>query len=311
MLTPAEKKEANMLMPSSQAGDEDGQNITAEILGVMHQYPEGASQAELQKHLSSIPLEQLAVALNELLQAGRVEIHMRGNTYYYTAISEEKSRKFRGLTAEERLIYQLIEAEGDMGLWTRDMKFKSNLQQTHINKILRILEQRQLIKAVKSIAGRNRKVYMLYDLEPSVKVKGNAFYTSDGLFDAEFVNILNEQCERYIAQQGWTTLSELSTFIQNSGISTVALRPEDIQTIVNTLIYDGKVEEIRDTRKVTAPGAEPSFLYKPSKISLPRNGLTEVPCGHCPVQAVCSDEGEITPAKCPYLKRWLDQEVDF
>jgi len=26
--------------------------------------------------------------------------------------------------------------------------------------------------------GRNRKVYMLYGLEPSVKVKGNAFYTA-------------------------------------------------------------------------------------------------------------------------------------
>jgi methylthioribose-1-phosphate isomerase len=88
------------------------------------------------------------------------------------------------------------------GLWTRDMKFRSNLQQTTINKILKTLQNRKLIKAVKSIAvrcarailscafsvhikssssartqGRNRKVYMLYDLEPSVKVKGNAFYT--------------------------------------------------------------------------------------------------------------------------------------
>ena len=54
---------------------------------------------------------------------------------------------------------------GNMGLWTKDLKIRSNLQQPQINKMLKALEQRKLIKALKSVASSNRKVYMLYELE--------------------------------------------------------------------------------------------------------------------------------------------------
>ncbi len=47
---------------------------------------------------------------------------------------------------------------------------------------------------------------MLFDLEPSVKVKGNAFYTQDGVFDSEFVAVLNKQCEAFIMHQVKQTL---------------------------------------------------------------------------------------------------------
>lgn len=277
----------------------------ARILEVLAAHPEGLAQADLQRAVGG-SLEELALGINDLLQNGRIELSRKGGTNFYKYIDPDLAAKFKGLTAEERLIYQLIEAEKDMGLWTRDMKYKSNLQQTQINKILRVLVQRKLIKAVKSIAGRNKKVYMLYDLEPSVKVKGNAFYTADGLFDAEFVAVLNKQCEQYIASKGWTTLADLCAYVQNSGISNVELREEDIQTIVNTLIYDGKVEQIKHGASLT-PG-QPAYFFKPSKLSLPRNVLTEIPCGQCPVYNFCEEEGDITPARCPYLQAWLDQQ---
>ena len=39
-----------------------------------------------------------------------------------------------------------------LGIWTRDMRFKSNLPLTEVNKILKNLESKKLIKAVKSVA---------------------------------------------------------------------------------------------------------------------------------------------------------------
>ena len=39
-----------------------------------------------------------------------------------------------------------------VGIWTRDMRFKSNLPLTEVNKILKNLESKKLIKAVKSVA---------------------------------------------------------------------------------------------------------------------------------------------------------------
>lgn len=38
------------------------------------------------------------------------------------------------------------------GIWSRDIRFKSNLPLTEINKILKNLESKKLIKAVKSVA---------------------------------------------------------------------------------------------------------------------------------------------------------------
>jgi hypothetical protein len=38
------------------------------------------------------------------------------------------------------------------GIWTRDLKLRSNLQQPQITKIIKTLEGRRLIKAVKSVA---------------------------------------------------------------------------------------------------------------------------------------------------------------
>ena len=61
------------------------------------------------------------------------------------------------------------------GMWTKDMKFHSNLQQPQITKILKTLESRKLVKSVKSVTGGNRKVYMLYELEPSRELTGGAW----------------------------------------------------------------------------------------------------------------------------------------
>lgn len=60
--------------------------------------------------------------------------------------------RFKGLTPEDMLLYQTIKQSGTKGIWTRDMKFKTNLQQPQITKIIKTLEGRKLIKAVKSVA---------------------------------------------------------------------------------------------------------------------------------------------------------------
>ena len=38
------------------------------------------------------------------------------------------------------------------GIWIRDIRFKSNIQMTQVNKIVKNLESKKLIKAVKSVA---------------------------------------------------------------------------------------------------------------------------------------------------------------
>ena len=75
--------------------------------------------------------------------------------------------KFKGLSSDELLVYQIIKGSNNIGIWTRDLKVKSNLQQNQVVKVLKVLESRKLVKAVKSVQNKNRKVYMDFDTEPA------------------------------------------------------------------------------------------------------------------------------------------------
>lgn len=55
------------------------------------------------------------------------------------------------LEGDERIVFQCIKAADNKGIWTKDLKTRSNLHQTVITKVLRTLESRKIIKAVKSV----------------------------------------------------------------------------------------------------------------------------------------------------------------
>ena len=81
------------------------------------------------------------------------------------------------------------------------------------------------------------------------------------------------------------------------GISKVQLRLEDIEAILDTLVFDGKVEKtIKDHDKKYYRSIEPL---------VPTTGLVRIPCGICPVSRNCGDVGAINPTKCTYLRDWL------
>ena len=81
--------------------------------------------------------------------------------------------KFEGLGPEQILVYQLCEKAGNKGIWTRDIKNATNIPQHTLTKTLKILEQRNLVKAVRSIASKSKKLYMLYDIIPAKEITGN------------------------------------------------------------------------------------------------------------------------------------------
>merc|ERR1712238_318752 len=90
---------------------------------------------------------------------------------------------------QARLVYQTIEKAGDVGIWTKEIRNKTNIQQQALTKIFKIMESRQLIKPIKSVTNKSRKLYMLYDLAPSKEITGGPRYT-ELEFDHEFINEL-------------------------------------------------------------------------------------------------------------------------
>mmetsp|Transcript_8850 Transcript_8850/g.25517 ORF Transcript_8850/g.25517 Transcript_8850/m.25517 type:complete len:282 (-) Transcript_8850:212-1057(-) len=271
----------------------------SDILALCRKHPEGLSEDVLQKELTGVPVATQAGAINALLKKHKLQIfkNNEGNLVYKEVVSTD-AVKFKGLGSEEMLVYQLIQHSGNTGMWTKDMKFHSNLQQPQITKILKTLESRKLVKSVKSVTGGNRKVYMLYELEPSRELTGGAWYTAHE-FDSEFIEALREACFRYIEQQGDATLAEVATFIQSRGFSKVDLRQDDVLSVVNTLVYDGRVETVDDEEDVEH--------FRPAMLAIPKqSAFTSMPCGVCPVFSQCTPDGPISPANCMYFDKWLD-----
>jgi DNA-directed RNA polymerase III subunit RPC6 len=275
-------------------------NVEAIFLDLLAKRPQGVSQQAFEAAAQGAAnLQDIADAINKLLSEGRLSLARdETGSLVYREVSPEVQAKFKGLGADEMLIYQLIEQSKDKGIWTRDLRYNSNLQQTQITKILKVLETRKLIKAVKSVQAK-KKVYMLYNIEPSRDVTGGAWY-NDQDFDVEFIQRLQQMCEKAIKEKSFLSTEEVAAFVQQTGVVKVDLKLEDIQAIINTLIYDGKVEEMRDPRN------KRSMLYRPTHLAIPPNGFTQIPCAKCPVFNECSNEGDITPSKCVYYNAWLE-----
>jgi DNA-directed RNA polymerase III subunit RPC6 len=85
---------------------------------------------------------------------------------------------------------------------------------------------------------------------------------------------------------------------------------DDIETILNTLVYDGKAERsVMPGSGLSLSSSEHVNLYRAVDSVLGGehgSGLVRVPCGICPVVDNCHDDGPINPKTCVYMKEWLE-----
>ncbi|XP_059610526.1 probable DNA-directed RNA polymerase III subunit RPC6 [Phlebotomus argentipes] len=256
---------------------------------------------------------QLA-AINRMLQQGQMEVLKKGDQLVYRLKDPAKKASApKGADNEEKIVYSIIEEGGNQGIWIRDIRQKSNLIMAQLNKILKSLENKKLIKAVKSVNANRKKVYMLYNVDPDRSVTGGAWY-QDQDFESEFVDVLNQQCLRFLQMRSETagkdnegpllakqkslcSVGDVHKFISDLGISKVNLDEEDLKTILKTIVYDGKAESVQ---------MDGFTLYRSIVPALPPPGLVQMPCGICPVIYNCSTNGHVTPKTCLYMIDWLN-----
>lgn len=288
---------------------------STQLVALAKSKPSGISNDDIKTNLSAFPPEIRVLAVNKLIQQEMLDILKKGESLIYRLKDPaKKSSAPSDMDNEERIIYNIIEEGGNTGIWIRDIRGKSNLIMTQLNKILKNLETRKLIKAVKSVNASKKKVYMLYNLEPDRSITGGAWY-QDSDFEAEFVDVLNQQCLRFlqmrregakklkegpitVQMKALCTVTEVHGFISELGISKIKLDEEDLETILKTVVYDGKAQRVLQ--------ADGSYLYKSVDSLLPPEGIVQTPCGICPVISNCSDVGSITPKTCAYMSEWLE-----
>lgn len=289
--------------------------VEEEILALLQTCPEGVGDSILIGRLPGVEPRLRAQAINKLLVDGKIDLYKSKEGLLYKPKGPSKVTSITG-DQEEKIVFAIIEKAGNLGSWIRDIRSQSNLGQTQLNKVLKSLEGKKLIKVVKTVNATKKKVYMLYNVEPDHSVTGGAWYSEQD-FESEFVEILNQQCYRFlhhrmtVSQATATTVGpiaaknasmcspgDVATYIGELGISKVALKEKDMEAILDTIVADGKAEKCTST--------DGAVLYRAVLPLLPSAGLSRSPCGVCPVISRCGDQGAITPATCTYFKDWLE-----
>lgn len=281
------------------------------LLQLCREHPAGVTNSQLQETEPLVPAADRVAAINSLLARGRLQLFKLGSQLLYQL---KHASAPSGGDVEEKVVYGIIEDAGNVGVWVRDIRHKSNLGMTQLNKLLKAMENKKLIKSVSSVAASRKKVYMLYGLEPDQSVTGGAWY-SDQDFESEFVEVLNQQCHKFLCDRAesvdevdpvvarrmcFVSARQVCQFIADLGVSKVRLSVSDIEHVLDTLVFDGKAE------RGAAENSEDGALYRAVNSPLSSTGLVQIPCGLCPVSDKCSHSyGDVTPLKCLYMSQWL------
>ncbi|KAI9012644.1 RNA polymerase Rpc34 [Phycomyces nitens] len=292
-----------------------------------------AKGVNLSEHPPGMDVTEAHLAMNTLLKKSALEIMSLNGENLLRAIDLKDAEKASKLDEEGRLVFNAIRAAGNVGIWTKDLKKKTNLHMIVLNRALKVLEQKHEIKAVKHVKFPTRKIYMLFNTTPSSEVTGGAWYTDQEL-DTDFIDSLKAACLKYITARSfprnetvrdavfgadhehYPTATEVRRFITESRISSIELSVKDITSLLDVLVYDGTVEKklpfaigMEDFSDEEDGDESVQWSYKAVRKTtsrLPVEALTEVPCGRCQVFTFCSENGPVSPFNCEYFKVWLD-----
>ncbi|EMG50240.1 DNA-directed RNA polymerase III subunit, putative [Candida maltosa Xu316] len=238
----------------------------------MREYPSSKlfSQEDLQQLLDITKVTELMTYLQELITFKYVKVSKMGDELRFQAVAEDEAKKVSSMTSDEAMIYSYIEASQREGIWTKTIKAKTNLHQHIVQKCLKNLETNRYIKSIKSVKHPTRKIYMLYNLQPSVDVTGGPWFT-DSELDTEFIDTLVEVVWRFVASKTiyvrdsdsgevdfhesnplqtsyhnhhrGVDLDQIVDFINGSNITSVELGINDIRSLCDVLLYDDRIEE--------------------------------------------------------------------
>jgi DNA-directed RNA polymerase III subunit RPC6 len=206
-------------------------------------YATGISNSALKLKFGDADYLKLVPVINDLTQSSRLIMSKVGDELFYNLVSDEVASKFYGLDVSARMVYQVIEKAGNLGIWTKDIRSQTNIQQQALNKIFKALETRRLIKPVKSVSSK--KVYMLYNLTPAKELTGGPWYT-ELEFDHEFINEMRKfllTCVRRLNNGQGATLTEIKEKLVQANVSKVQLSIDEVLQLMQTLAYDHLIED--------------------------------------------------------------------
>lgn len=229
------------------------------------------TQEELLQLMNETNLMTLLEMTQALIDRKMMKLVKVGEELRFQVISLSETKKLTSMNEDEQMIYSYIEASGREGIWTKTLRAKTNIHQHIVMRCLKLLESQRYIKLIKSVKHPTRKIYMLYNLQPSIDVTGGPWFT-DSELDTEFIDSLLTVVWRFIASKtyptafqdpapntnillsvfpahhtGFANLDSIMDFITSHKITNIELALNDIRSLCEVLAFDDKIEVVKDT----------------------------------------------------------------
>lgn len=301
-------------MISDNADGEVNYALEEQILEFLKKHPEGVNNESL---LSTIDAgnEDIVEKLGYLIDSNRIFITESNGEQLFKYRSEKEASKFMDLMPEDIQTYALIIDSGANGISTNELKMRLKLNTNHLNKILKKLEKKILIKSLKMLNLKHKKIWIGFDIEPSLNITGGAF-CSNQEFDKDLIEVIKEKCLDYVKRSKIVSRKDFMVYISSLKILSTELNEDDIQKIINLLIFDDKLDIIfpnlaynmQNKMSILLKKNEPvlnTLKYKLSPNYIPKAIMDSVPCTYCPVFKECKIGNVINPKDCP----WMDEFI--
>lgn len=325
----------------------------------------------------------LSHVMHQLCVSGQLKMQELNREIQWRLIAPNVTSSRIGLDREMQLVYDHIESAGREGMWSQRIYKSTGIHKVVMDRILKSLEQKRLIKTVPNYRHPSRKTYMLQSLQPQEDVTGGLFYTT-GELDEQLVQGACDWIDWWVVGQSWwfppsaeqpgrkrkldavqgshrttaapsvtkeeaedrravefakprlrnqhmrpypqnyanyPTIADITNALNVRGVvNGQTMKISDTLLLADILIWDGRLERLKvraksgGTKEVYRAIKEPLTLYRrePTKESKDHiepakaNGLTEAPCGRCPVFDLCEDGGLVNAKTCPYFQEWLE-----
>ncbi|KAG9529909.1 RNA polymerase Rpc34, partial [Aureobasidium melanogenum] len=116
--------------------------------------------------------------------------------------------------------------------------------------------------------------------------------------------------------RGYPTVSAIHHFITEAGFlkDSSALAESDLQNLLDVLVFDERIEKIgngyRTCKGVFGATEAMKNIMQGRQVAdaveeVEGNGLSQAPCGRCPVFNLCEDGGPVNAKNCEYFQTWL------
>lgn len=289
--------------------------LSEEILAVLKKTPEGVTQGEL---ISTIPLKEteIVACLNILIESNRISVIDGTEGMIFKYRSEKDALKFRELQKDDISVYEIIIQSGGNGISTGDLKAKMRIESSaFINRILKRLEKKFLIKSLKVLNTKNKKVWIGYDIEPSQEITGG-LWCSNQEIDSNLISVFSDKCFDYISSQNSISRKEILLYARCANILDREMKEDDIQKLLNILVFDGKIEAIFPDIPMPTLNKHSILIskndtilalikYRKNRVYKPKAIFDSIPCSLCKVFNECNTKNVVNPIECCHMKNFI------